>query len=155
VIELAEPHAPRTVAPLGLWHVRGWRIKRYSIAYQRARARRELVTAAEAAAASILPDPAVTRTRYGVGFLGVHDGRTGNFVFVDWWAQENELHHHVLFSPADTPAELRRQSGLDPIACVWDLAVVGHERAAWVRHVLAAPSPDVDAYLADTIAGEL
>jgi hypothetical protein len=38
---------------------------------------------------------------YHLGFLGVHDGRTSNFVFLDYWAEENELHHHVFVSPAD------------------------------------------------------
>jgi len=154
VIELAEPYAPRRVAPLGIWTLRGWSIKRYSIAYSGAVVRPELAAAAEVAAESILPEPAITESRYGVGFLGVHDGRGGNFVFVDWWEHENELHHHVLFSAAETPEKLRRQSEGDPIACVWDLSIVAHERAAWVRHVLAASDPDVAAYLADMTAGE-
>ena len=38
-----------------------------------------------------------------VGFLGVHDGRTSNFVFLDFWADENELHHHVFVSPIALP----------------------------------------------------
>jgi hypothetical protein len=34
--------------------------------------------------------------------------------------------------------------------------VIGHERAAWVRHVLArAPGPDLDAYLADRLTAEI
>jgi hypothetical protein len=31
----------------------------------------------------------------GVGFLGVHGGRGADFVCIDWWAEENESHHHV------------------------------------------------------------
>lgn len=37
------------------------------------------------------------------------------------------------------------------IGCVWELAPLGHERAAWIRHVLKPPRPDVDAYLADVL----
>ncbi len=154
-MELVEPYSPRPVTSLGVWHRDGWRIKRYSIAYGRAQARPELVAGAEAVIAGVLPSPAVTRTRYGVGFLGIHDGHGGNFVFVDWWEQENELHHHVFFSTADEPAELRAATSEDPIACVWDLRVVAHERAAWIRHVLAAAERDLDGYLADALSGSI
>jgi hypothetical protein len=153
MIALAGPYAPRPIEPLGIWEHRGWRIKRYSIAYDRPHARPELVAAAEEAAAAILPQPATTATRYGVGFLGVHDGRGGNFVVVDWWEDENELHHHVLFSPRDDPEALRPETSADPIACIWDLSFVAHERVAWIRNILAADARGLDAYLAHTPLG--
>ncbi|MEP7026911.1 MAG: hypothetical protein ABJB47_24500 [Actinomycetota bacterium] len=37
------------------------------------------------------------------------------------------------------------------IGCVWELAPLGHERAAWVRHVLAPDAPDLPGYLADVL----
>ncbi len=37
------------------------------------------------------------------------------------------------------------------IGCVWELAPLGHERSAWVRHVLARDTPDLDGYLADVM----
>jgi hypothetical protein len=41
------------------------------------------------------------------------------------------------------------------IACVWELAVLDHERRAWVRHVLARPhGPDAGAYLRDRFDGK-
>jgi hypothetical protein len=142
--------------PLGVEAVEGWRLKMYGIAYDRERLRRELVAAAVNEAALRLPQPPVSEARYGVGFSGVHDGRGGNFVFVDWWEQENELHHHVFFSSKEEPAQLRAASDTDPIACVWDLCVVGPEREAWVRYLLANPGgPDLDAYLADRLSGHL
>jgi hypothetical protein len=103
-----------------------------------------------------LPRPAVTDDRYGVGFVGAHDGRSGNFVFVDWWAAEDELHHHTWFSSNEEPDKLRATGPDDFTACAWDLAVIGHERAAWVRHVLArAEGPDLDAYLGDQLDGDV
>lgn len=33
--------------------------------------------------------------------------------------------------------------------CVWELAPFGHERSAWVRHVLQPETPDLPGYLAD------
>jgi hypothetical protein len=37
------------------------------------------------------------------------------------------------------------------IGCVWELAPLGHERAAWIRHVLSPERPDLAAYLADVL----
>jgi hypothetical protein len=152
---LEEPYAPRPITALGLETIDGWRIKVYGIAYDRPTPRRELVDAALEVAAARLPHPAVTWCHHGAAFLGVHDGRGVNFVFVDWWQHENELQHHVYLSPSDTPAALRPAAAdVDPIACAWDLHVLAHERDAWVRHVLARPGePDLDAYCADVLTG--
>jgi len=37
------------------------------------------------------------------------------------------------------------------MGCVWELAPLGHERGAWVRHILQPASPDLDGYLADVL----
>jgi len=37
------------------------------------------------------------------------------------------------------------------IGCVWELPPIGHERSAWVRHVLMPDEPDLAAYLSDTL----
>jgi hypothetical protein len=39
----------------------------------------------------------------GVGFLGVHGGRGADFVCIDWWAEENESHHHVYMASHNQP----------------------------------------------------
>jgi hypothetical protein len=146
-------YAPRPVASLGIWEHGGWRLKTYSIAYERERARSELVSAAKEAAKSVLPMPAVSANRYGVGFLGVHDGRGGNLVFVDWWEGENDLHHSVFLSPSDEPTSLRAAAAHDLVACVFDLGVIAYEREAWIRDVLSADQPDLDVYLDDQLSG--
>lgn len=129
----------------------GWRLKIYGIAYDGEGPDDDFVAAAVSEARERLP-AAHSPARYGVGFLGVHQGRGVNFVFVDWWEQENELHHHVWFSDTSDRTALRAGGPGDPIACVWDLSVIGFERAAWVRNVLANPGgPDLDAYLADQL----
>ena len=155
VIELAEPYIPRPVSALGTWRHGDWRMKRYTIAYRREAARPELIEAAESVAADILPTPAITPTRYGVGFLGIHDGRGAGLVFVDWWENENDLHHHVFLSPDTDPGALRPATPNELVACVWDLSVMTHEREAWMRHVFAADDPDLDAYLEDQLEGRI
>src|SRR5918993_3952698 len=107
MIKLAEPYRPRPVRFLEEWADAGWRLKVYGIAYGREAPRAELVETAKRIARERLPQPPAGEGRYGVGFLGVHDGRGANFVFVDWWADENELHHHVWAGPSGAPEELK------------------------------------------------
>lgn len=146
---LQEPYAPRPIRCLEVWEVDGWRIKVYGIAYRRAAPRPELVTAAKEIARRTLPPLATRAHLYGVGYLGIHDGRGANFVFVDWFADENEIHHHVFIGPSDQPARLDVITSDQPIACVWDMQVMAFERQAWVDTVLTNPhGPDLAAYLA-------
>lgn len=155
-LSLAELYALRSARSLDLLTLDAWRLKLYGITYRGERPVQTLVDAAVAAAQERLPRPAVTDDRYGVGFVGAHDGRGANFVFVDWWANEDELHHHAWLSSQEEPGRLRPTGPDDFTACAWDLAVIGHERAAWVRHVLArAQGPDLDAYLADRLNGDV
>jgi hypothetical protein len=155
-MRLAEPYATRSVRCLDLLTFDGWRLKLYGIAYRGERPVEALVEAAVAAAQERLPRPAVTDDRYGLGFIGAHEGRGGNFVFVDWWAEEDELHHHTWRSSPEEPGRLLATGPNDLTACAWDLAVIGHERAAWVGHVLArAEGPHLDAYLGDRLDGKV
>ena len=142
------PYAQRPIRFLELWRPAGWRIKVYGISYRRAAPRPALVEAAKATAAERLAAVGGSVRHYAVGFLGVHDGRTANFVFIDWWAEENELHHHVYVSPTDAPGRLDYVTPTGLAACVWDLRVMAFERQAWLETVLKrAPAPDFDAYL--------
>ena len=59
----------------------------------------------------------------------------------------------MFFSPTDDPEALRPATCADPIACIWDISVVAHERIAWIRNILAADMPSLDGYLADTLRG--
>lgn len=122
-------------------------MKVYSIAHGRSSARAPLIAAARATALDRLRLSGGQTENFGVGFVGIHDGKTANFVFVDWWADENELHHHVYVSPSDEPAKLDYKTPSGLIACVWDLALMAYEREAWVETVLKAERPNLNAYL--------
>ena len=149
LIELQEPYEPRPVRFVEEWREAGWRLKVYGISYRRERPRAALIETARRLARARLPQPAAGGGRYGVGFVGVHDGRGANFVFVDWWADENELHHHVYNSASDELEGLRYATPTGLSACVWDLRVQSFERDAWVEEVLRNPrGPDIEAYMA-------
>lgn len=97
------PYEPRPIRFLELWSVEGWRLKVYGIAFGRPQPRSELVTAARRIALRHLHSLPAGLSHYHTGFLGIHEGRTANFVFPDFWADENELHHHVFVSPTGHP----------------------------------------------------
>ncbi|MDD3449884.1 MAG: isochorismatase [Gammaproteobacteria bacterium] len=154
--KLSEPYRPRPIRFLGLWDTPGFQLKAYGIAHGRALPRSALVRAARDLAETRLAGVAAGQNHYGVGFVGIHDGRGGNFVFVDWWADENELHHHVWISPHDRPAGLEEVTSTGLSACVWDLAVICHERAAWLECVLANPGgPNLPAYLSKRLEADV
>lgn len=150
------PYEPRPIRFLDLWRVDEWRIKLYGIAYGRPQPRAELVVAAQVLAAQRLRALPAGLDHYHVGFLGVHEGRTANFVFLDFWASENELHHHVFVSPTAQPDQFTNVTASGLSACVWDLRLQAFERDAWVAHVLQrGDSPDFDGYLAATLNADI
>jgi hypothetical protein len=115
-----------------------------------------LVAAARHIASQQLRSLPADLRHYRVGFLGVHDGRTSNFVFLDFWADENELHHHVFVSPSERPDQFTYVTPTGLSACVWDLRLQAFEREAWVTHVLQrSATPDFDGYLATTLNADV
>jgi hypothetical protein len=150
------PYEQRPIRFLELWRVDDWRIKLYGIAHARPQPRPELVAAARRIASQHLRSLPAGLRHYQLGFLGVHDGRTSNFVFLDFWADDNELHHHVFVSPTAHPGQFTYVTPTGLSACVWDLRLQAFERDAWVAHVLQrSASPDFDGYLAATLNADV
>ncbi|HEX8128556.1 MAG TPA: hypothetical protein VF527_05590 [Pyrinomonadaceae bacterium] len=135
---LREPYEPRPIRFLEEWAIDGWRLKVYGIAYRRAQPRAELIETARHVARESLP-AAHTGGNYGVGYVGIHDGRGANFIFVDWWADENELHHRVYAAPSQELKDLPEITATGLSVCVWDLRVQCFEREAWLETVLRNP----------------
>ena len=143
-----EPYQKRSIRFVELWHCDDWRMKLYSITCRDEQPDDKLIGAAKEVAAARLKSVADEVQHYGVGFIGVHEGRTSNFVFIDFWANENELHHHVYVSPLDAPTEMTYVTPTGLTACVWDLRVMAFERQAWVDTILNAGGElSLDAYL--------
>lgn len=141
------PYKERPIKFLELWTCGEWRLKVYGISFNRAEPERALVTRAKTLAAERIEASSNATEHYSAGFLGVHEGRTSNFVFVGWWANENELYHHVYVSPLDAPGQFTYQTSSGLTACVWDLRVMAFERQAWIDHMLKkSGSPDLEAY---------
>lgn len=152
---LQEPYEARPFRFLELWSVDSWQIKVYGITCRGEVPDEDLVAAAKRAAISLLAERPLSGRGYGVGFLGVHQGRGENFVFLDRWADENELHHQLVVSASTSPERLVPASPEHSSVCVWDLHLQNFERQAWLDCVLANPAgPDLAAYLARRLRGE-
>jgi hypothetical protein len=157
-MQLSAPYKTRPIRFMELWEHEGWRVKVYGIAAASDHPSPELVDAIKRIAAEALPAPAVDEDRYGVAFLYAHQGRDGGgFASVNWWGNENELYHHQYEAPAGAVSELRSVAETGgSMGCVWDLAVIEHERKAWVECVLANDAgPDLDAYLATVLEADV
>jgi hypothetical protein len=149
---MLQPYQPRPIRFLELWPIDDWRIKVYGIAYARAEPRQALVAAAKLLVPAVLRSLPAELQHYRLGFLGV----TSNFVFFDFWADENELHHHVFVSALDQPDEFQNVTATGLSACVWDLRLQAFERDAWVTHVLQQSElPDFEGYLAARMNAEV
>lgn len=149
------PHRPRFARFVRLAPVAGWRIKLYGIATHREHARPALLEATQGLAARVLPQPAVARDHYGVGFAIAHDAEAASIGIVYWWQSSNELHQRIHVGPLDTPERMTPTQN-QAAGCVWELAVVAFERRAWLEHVLARPEgPDLEAYLSRRFNGDV
>ena len=155
-VELREAYQCRPLRFLELWTLDDWRLKIIGIAYGRETPETALIGGAKRVATDYLRTNRTRHTPHGVGFLGVHDGRGENQVFLDRWVNENELLHAAWVSPKHDPGRLLVPGADHNSVCVWDLAVQCFERQAWVECVLENPrGPDLEAYLARRIHADV
>ena len=151
-----EGYQPRPIRFLELLRENDWRVKVYGIAYDRSWPGSDLIAAARRRAIYRLRRGPTRQRAHGVGFLGIHDGKGGNQVFLDLWINDNELLHKVYRSSKGSPTRLEPVPADYNSVCVWDLYVQAFERRAWLAHVLDNPAgPDFDAYLAARLETEV
>lgn len=160
------PYATRSVRPLGTHDVDGVRLKVYSITLRDGPPDAMVCDAALEVARRHLrlaaPLPTVAgidwsqAPRCDVGTLIVHLGKDAIYLLLDRWIEECMLEHHVWIAPLHEPTQFASFDATGLAMCVWELAVLQHERQAWITHVLMrADAPDFDGYLADTLHADL
>ena len=148
-------HTPRLITNYGLRQIGDWRIKLYGVGGRSRIVASSLLELAMTVATEALPKPAITSSRYGVGFVIVHEALAFDTIVVDWWEQVNELRHHVFRAPPGNPLEFREITSSGESVCVWELRVQAAEREAWLDNVLLRRSgPDLASYLAAQLREE-
>ncbi|MFF7280801.1 hypothetical protein [Streptomyces griseorubiginosus] len=156
LLDLAGSHHARRVRPLGTREAADHLVKVYAVeAPGRTVAERDTEAALRIAAGHLRLGP--LRGSLGLAVLLVHAGGDGDYVLVHTWIEGDMADLAVFTGPAGEPDALRPgRAGLSP--CVWEAAVLAHERDAYARRVLDGTGPLADrltAWAEDTLTGEV
>ncbi len=113
----------------------------------------------EEAAYTFLPQLLATdESTPAVAVSVLHRGAQAAYLLCYSWMWDNVLELHtavagipLLGSPDSDPQHFVHLE--KPwIGCVWELAAIANEPSAWVRHMIAPPTPDLEGYLLDARA---
>lgn len=144
------------VRPAGVIEAAGRQVKRYHVSTTGGPIPRGIQNAAYGFLPRLLPKPD-GETPPG-GWVILHKGAAipAYLVAYSWtWGNVVECRAAVAGIPElgcdDENPENFRLLERAWMGCVWELAPFGHERSAWVRHVLQPDQPDLAAYLADAL----
>lgn len=148
-----EPYLARRIAPIATWREAGHAIKVYGIHrdpdLDGPMLSDEVAASARAAMRAVLQKEAAHERSHDLGFGIVHVGEEAVWLLLDWWMTGGIVCQRMLSAPLAQPDAFTPAT--EPaLACVWELAVIAHERNAWVRHMLT-PEPDARAYLSDVL----
>lgn len=151
------PYSEKYMHAAGVMEVSGRFMKRYDISAMGTC----IPDGIQRAAASFLPQliPEVDEETSPAGWVILHKGAAAPAYLVAYsWAWGNvvECHAAVAGIPElgcdDENPENFKILDRPWMGCVWELAPFGHERSAWVRHILQPSVPDLEGYLTDVLA---
>ena len=148
------PYLPRRVRPLGLLQIDDWRVKLHGLS---AAPGDDLEAAvhdgARKAATEALPRPGIGGGRYGVGFVIAHRTDNAYSYVVGWWSYGCLLSTAGYSARFSDPAYLTRSPSRQA-GCVYELAVIDHERRAWTQMVLREDAEGgLEGYLGAVLSG--
>ena len=144
-------YSPRTLTALTADQVRGWTVKRYGVSALRDTPPPEVLEFARRAVERSLPPADGDAPAHG--YSVVHEDEDGCYVVVGWWSPNRVILHSRTWLAEWQDLTVLTEAPEGATACVWELVAMGHERDAWVRHVLQPAEPDYPAYLASTVSG--
>lgn len=141
-----ELYRPRAVAYRGIWRAGNIRFKIYDLL-----AEGQAVCADTVAAArwfldgEVLDRVAAMGESNGLGFVILHPGDLGLTIAAQWWVQGSVLCQHNYRKAYDAEAPMDTVAR-PVVGCVWELAILQAEQAAW-RATMMRAEPDPAAYL--------
>lgn len=86
-------------------------------------------------------------------FLIAHEGREGVWLLMNWWTDGEMLETKVYFGDYENLNKIT-ETIYKPksLVCVWELAIITHERKAWMKHILLnSNSPKFNEYVKDVL----
>ena len=145
--QLDRTYHPRVVASLGLWRIRNWSFKAYGVHHDPNQTKMFTAQRLEAARTHAAAQIVLAETfpsHDGIGYLILHQARRYLWHIQHWWT-DSEILAGVTSRMND--AGLFQRCSDPYIATTWDLAIINHEREAWIKTMLTQVS-DPRAYLA-------
>jgi hypothetical protein len=142
------PYRDRRTWLIGIREICGWQLKVHGICAAGRQLKEVTIESALAHAEKHVRWP---DRESGFGFITLHFGEQAVWLLVDLWV-EDILRHFLYQAPLAQPDQFTDGPTDGTMACVWELAVMQHERASWIKHVLSRPEdPDYQVYLRDSI----
>ena len=135
-------YKPRTFRFHDVWDVNGLRLKFYSITTSSQQIPSDVALDAAKQYANV--NMPILREEegpdHGLGYAMLHFGEMSNWLLIHWWAHQ-DIALRLLASSEDPhePHFISRDHRRFH-ACVWEHVIINHERDAWVRHAMGAPT---------------
>ncbi|ROO86616.1 hypothetical protein EDD29_4190 [Actinocorallia herbida] len=154
LLALADDHHDREVRACGTREAGGHLVKVYGVeAPGRSVTDQDLEAALRLAGTHLQLGAA--RGSLGLAVLICHAGGDGDHVLVHTWIEGRRADLAIFTGPVGKP-ELLRPGHVGLAPCVWEAAVLAHERTAFSRHLLdgrASLAGRITAWAADTVRG--
>lgn len=145
-MQIKSAYQQRPVRFIEIHQHKDWQIKLYSISIYNEFVSSENVKNAKQHLDQWLARSSGNLDNYKIATLILHEGKEGSFAIINWWIDENMLQNFVYLKKVGEDYKLFSADGIT--TCVWEMAVLWHERNAWVKHVLKKnKKPDFKAYL--------
>lgn len=141
-----EPFRDRSTDYHGVREFDDWRLRLYSVSYGGGDIDWQAYQDAWPLVSEILPRPAATDSRPGVGFAIAHQGRDIHYLVVVWWDNENEMPVRLFVRPLDLQSGWRKGRQGESF-CVYDMAVMWQERNAYIASMMSVSGGGIDSYL--------
>ncbi len=144
-----EPYKPRHIAGLGIWAVRDWRFKTYSIAGHGPKPNassldQDLISQGRGYLEKNL-DAISATPHYGLGFVIIHEWDSDEkWLLINWWT-DGCICRRLLAGASGKDSNRFGPVSSDLMACVYELVPIDFESRAWTTTVLSGKS--TDAYL--------
>ena len=130
-----------------------WTIKVYTITTKTIFESREILENVKGKLSILLEE---ANDHHNAAFLIVHEGTDGVWSLVNWWTGREMLRTNTYFTSYQEKEKITQFPTMGSMACVWELPIIGHEKNAWINHILMKPSsPDFSSYYKDVIQGSV
>jgi hypothetical protein len=155
-MKIRNSYQRRPVRKIALVLQDGWAIKAYSISVKNDTVSGKLSDLARVKIFEELKHIDIPVRGHRIGILILHEGIDGIYTLLNWWTDENILCNQVYFSTYQKPEDFSNLSEKSIVACVWELAVLWHERNSWIANILMKNGqPDYDSYLNDFLSEDV